>query len=418
MINRENYKLRSICVAAALTVSAGVAIISPVSAAEGWYASGQIGSNWLKDATLSAGNAKLEAEYHTGYNLTGAVGYSLSNGLRPEFEIGYTKNGLDALSSATATNSQVSGNAYAVSYLANLWYDLDIGFPVKPYLGAGVGLSQVTMEDLEASGVNVVNDTNNSVFTFQVGGGLSYLLTDRLITTVGYRYQEAVDPTFEVQGVSGGVDGEQQSHQVMAGVRYLFSPAKQKSIAPVPTPAVVVPKDADKDGVIDTLDKCPGTPAGVVVNADGCPLDGDSDGDGVVDSKDGCPNTPAGTRVLPNGCTKMVLNEVGAQVNFVTASAELSPTAMTSLQPIAEFLKSSPDVKVRVDGHSDSVGSDAYNLKLSTRRAESVKAYLVESGAQDAQVMTRGFGETKPVAANTAESGRKQNRRVELEIIK
>jgi len=113
----------------------------------------------------------------------------------------------------------------------------------------------------------------------------------------------------------------------------------------------------------------------------------------------------------------LVLNEVNEQVNFAFNSAELTPNAERLLQPVAETLSKNPDMYVEIDGHTDSKGSDRYNMGLSRRRAESVKRYLVAQGVPASQITTRGFGERMPIADNTTEEGRAQNRRVEIKII-
>jgi OOP family OmpA-OmpF porin len=210
--------------------------------------------------------------------------------------------------------------------------------------------------------------------------------------------------------------------------------------APCPKP----PMDSDGDGVIDSKDKCPSTPAGRKVNADGCELD--SDGDGVTDGKDKCPNTPAGRKVNADGCeldsdgdgvvdgadkcptvyakTADGCPEAAAPrkltlegVNFDNNKATLKPESFSTLDQAAATLKEWGDVRVEVGGHSDSVGKDSYNLALSQRRAESVRQYLIGKGVAADRLTARGYGETRPVADNATEEGRLKNRRVELVAI-
>lgn len=205
----------------------------------------------------------------------------------------------------------------------------------------------------------------------------------------------------------------------------------------------VPPKDTDGDGVIDSKDKCPNTPAGRKVNADGCELD--SDGDGVVDGSDKCPNTPAGRKVNEVGCELDTDNdgivdgadkcptvyaktadgcpEAAPQkltlegVNFENNKATLKPESFATLDQAAATLKEWGDVRVEVAGHTDSVGKDSYNLALSQRRAESVRQYLIGKGVAANRLFARGYGETRPVADNATEEGRLKNRRVELVAI-
>lgn len=193
--------------------------------------------------------------------------------------------------------------------------------------------------------------------------------------------------------------------------------------------------DSDGDGVPDHMDRDPNTPAGVAVDEYGRPLD--SDGDGVPDHMDRCPNTPAGATVLPNGCalvgdrrlaypgepadaegyaTERTQNFILRGVNFEFDSARLKPESRSILNQAAEVLKAYPDVNVDVEGHTDSIGTDAYNLGLSERRANSVKAYLVQQGIAPSRMTPVGYGETVPIDTNDTEEGRANNRRVEFRV--
>lgn len=167
--------------------------------------------------------------------------------------------------------------------------------------------------------------------------------------------------------------------------------------------------DSDGDGVPDDRDQCPNTPAGVAVDAQGCPLD--SDGDGVPDYQDQCPDTPAGAEVNALGCAAdLVLKDV----NFEFDSATLTSEAENILDDVAAKLSSNESVDVRLEGYTDSVGSASYNKDLSQRRADSVKEYLVSKGVNADSITTYGYGEQNPIATNETAEGRAENRRVEL----
>jgi outer membrane protein OmpA-like peptidoglycan-associated protein len=183
------------------------------------------------------------------------------------------------------------------------------------------------------------------------------------------------------------------------------------------------PADADGDGVCDGLDQCPNTPKGCRVDAKGCPLD--SDADGVCDGVDTCPGTARGVKVDAKGCPppappppafipepkkELVLD----RVYFETNSAKLKPESFETLDKVAASIKEFPDVKILVAGHTDSTGSDAYNLKLSANRANSVLDYLVSKGVPRTQLAAGGFGEKEPIADNKTAEGRAKNRRVGL----
>ncbi|WP_374980158.1 OmpA family protein [Pseudomonas solani] len=182
-----------------------------------------------------------------------------------------------------------------------------------------------------------------------------------------------------------------------------------------------------------------GAVAGAIIGGLICyAQDGDEDGDGVFDRRDTCPNTPAGTQVNHNGCPQktypavvkaeepippapapqsevIVLSDQG-KVLFAFDSAELTSDAKTQLNDVATRLTGAAMVSVKVVGHTDSVGSDTYNQGLSERRARSAADYLISQGVPADKVTTEGQGESQPVADNGTDSGRAQNRRVEIHV--
>lgn len=193
-------------------------------------------------------------------------------------------------------------------------------------------------------------------------------------------------------------------------------------------------RDSDGDGVVDRLDQCPDTPAGTPVNEQGCPTD--SDGDGVPDETDECPNTPPGAKVLANGCALVgdcrkprageQVDENGCAVEqkfilrgvkFEFDSDRLTPAALEILNDVAATLQSYPDVSVELEGHTDNIGTDAYNQGLSERRANAVKTYLSGRGIDAERMTPVGYGESQPIETNDTEEGREENRRVELRVL-
>lgn len=201
------------------------------------------------------------------------------------------------------------------------------------------------------------------------------------------------------------------------GLQYTFQkPVPPAPPAPPPAPAPPAPPpDTDGDGVLDSVDQCPNTPKGVQVDTKGCPLDGD--GDGVPDYLDKCPNTTKGLKVDATGCVREAQTIVLQNVNFEFNKATLTPDAMNVLRDVAKGLVSQKDLKVEIAGHTDSKGSDAYNLKLSNSRAASVKTFLISQGVAPAQLVSKGYGESQPVATNDTDAGRAQNRRSEFRVL-
>jgi len=102
--------------------------------------------------------------------------------------------------------------------------------------------------------------------------------------------------------------------------------------------------------------------------------------------------------------------------NFDFNKAEVRPEGRDILDGVVKTLKENPNVKVVVEGHTDSIGKDAYNKKLSERRAEAVKRYLVRQGIDPSRIRTEGYGKSKPIADNGTEEGRAKNRRAEVVV--
>jgi OOP family OmpA-OmpF porin len=175
------------------------------------------------------------------------------------------------------------------------------------------------------------------------------------------------------------------------------------------------PLDSDGDGVIDSKDKCPNTPKGVKVDKNGCPLD--SDGDGVPDHLDKCPNTPRGSKVDKNGCP-LVGEEllIITGINFAFDSSALDKDSQVLLERAVDNLKRNPKMKVLIEGHTDSVGPEDYNMGLSLKRAKAVEDYIVSQGVAEERMDIKGLGESDPLESNDTPEGRAQNRRVEFVV--
>jgi outer membrane protein OmpA-like peptidoglycan-associated protein len=189
--------------------------------------------------------------------------------------------------------------------------------------------------------------------------------------------------------------------------------------------------DKDGDTFPDIEDKCPDE-KGVDQKATnpalhGCPRP-DSDGDGFFDDEDGCPKEP-GIRneddPSKNGCPKkfklIVIKkdkiEIKQQVQFDTGKATIKPVSAKLLAEVGEAIRSSNLSKVTIEGHTDDVGDDAFNLRLSQDRANSVRNWLVDKEGVDAATLESiGYGETTPIASNRTKAGKAQNRRVEFKV--
>lgn len=292
---------------------------------------------------------------------------------------------------------------------------------ISPYIMFGVGVLDVESQ-LFAEGY--------TSFT-NIGLGLNFRLGDGPLSM-----------RLEHRQRSSGEVGRDLSDRITSlGLSYAFGAADM----PTPMPVIDRDPDSDGDGVRDSMDACPNTPAGHVVDSRGCSLDSDSDGvidaddqcpntyrgatvdergceldddnDGVVNRLDDCPDTAVDVRVDVHGCEiKDVIQLPG--VNFETNSDRLLPGADRVLRDAAATLRKYPELAIEVAGHTDSAGAANYNQGLSERRANTVRDYLIGAGAMEGGLTAKGYGEAHPIADNATADGRASNRRVELRIIK
>lgn len=248
---------------------------------------------------------------------------------------------------------------------------------VHPYLGLGLGAGW-NRYDLPAG------DIDDWGLMANVVGGVEWHTSDNwaVRAEIGYRHTDINEGPFDES--FGDVIGS-------LGVVYAFGgggsapvePASPPPAPPTPPPPPPAPADSDGDGVLDPNDKCPNTPAGTMVDRDGCPVPVSIDLRGV---------------------------------NFDFDKCTLRADAIAILDEAVRVLSANP-IKVEVAGHTDAVGSDAYNQKLSECRAKVVAEYLGGKGvAGDRITGVNGYGEGKPIDTNDTAEGRARNRRTELNI--
>jgi OOP family OmpA-OmpF porin len=186
------------------------------------------------------------------------------------------------------------------------------------------------------------------------------------------------------------------------------------------------PSDRDKDGIVDAEDACPDV-AGLKTDdpkTNGCP-DPDRDKDGIANEKDACPDVPGPANADPakNGCPQAYIQEgqikIRDKVKFATSSAAIvrGKDSEDVLDAVKKILADHPDIKVRIEGHTDNVAWPQLNRTLSQHRAESVKAWLVQHGIDAGRLTTQGFGPDRPIDDNATYQGRANNRRVEFHIL-
>jgi len=175
--------------------------------------------------------------------------------------------------------------------------------------------------------------------------------------------------------------------------------------------------DTDKDGINDEEDKCPTVPG--VARYQGCPIP-DTDGDGVNDEEDRCVTIPGpkenfGCPIIPEEIKKRV--DIAAKnILFVTGSAKLQTKSFKGLNDVVKIMQENQGMTLQIDGHTDNVGTDEYNQKLSDDRAASVRNYIISKGIDASRISSAGHGESMPIATNNTAAGRQQNRRVEMKL--
>lgn len=317
-------------------------------------------------------------------------------------------------------------------FFANDWSVELLALGAEPDLQTNLETANPDEElRLERYSLNVYRHvaSGNEKLTSYFGGGLGqieYNFEDEafaedssgtegsVVSGIRYAFDEMWSLRGEIRGIYGFDD------ELTDGVATLGLSARlgnSKGMKPTPTPVappVETTADADRDGVADANDRCPGTPYRIAVDGNGCPLD--ADGDGVPDYRDRCPDTAAGSTVDYRGCAKVAatqeVEQVKLVVNFAFDSSVVDRSYAAEIKKVAEFLKANSGVKAQIEGHADGTGPDGYNQGLSERRANAVKAILVNQyGIPASRLSTVGYGENRPVASNETAAGRAANRR-------
>jgi len=274
-------------------------------------------------------------------------------------------------------------------------------------------------------------------FNIYVKAGISSIDNETTTSRVSYDKQNSV-------GISGGLGLQWRSlnnglfarlaadfydkdaSSIGLSLGYYFGGSEKSQQA-------AVDLDSDADGVMDNVDSCPDSAAGAEVDATGCVIvpvqepepvvaEVDSDSDGIVDSLDACPDSVKGAQVDATGCVELVtvitqINLTLEGVYFDNDSAEITTASESILDEAVAALKTSLGTRVEVQAHTDSNGTEEYNLGLSTRRAGNVRSYLISHGIEAERLTARGYGESKPKATNETREGRARNRRVEFKVI-
>jgi OmpA-OmpF porin, OOP family len=346
------------------TLLAATAIVALSSAAyaqdeTNWYAGAAFGANWLDDETITittaAPTTTVEAEFDTGWVMTGAVGHRW-NQWRLEFELGYRDNSSEDL---VVTPGPVADTMFAdvtqFSQMVNLLWDLPIGDNMALTIGGGVGGVQVQVDAGGIVGLSTIAmDDDDYVFAYQGIAGLSIDISDQMELFAEYRYF-ATDEV-SVQGILSpapsiiAVNEELESHSALFGVRYHFLEA---AAPPPPQPQPEMSEPARPKTYI---------------------------------------------------------------VFFDFNKSNLTGEAQSVVAEAAEAFKTTGSVRIQVTGHTDTVGSSSYNQRLSERRAATVRAELVRLGVADDVIATEGRGFSDPMVPTGAGVREPQNRRAVIDL--
>jgi len=317
------------------------------------------GSRFFSDSTREYKNDHGNLYGGTiGYFLTDDVELALSHGRYSSIRL-------------QGNNERIRGE---VTSLTSLYHFGEPGVGLRPYIAAGVGHQSL------GQGGGGRDRTTQGI----IGAGLKYYASENFFLRAGvdglYNFDRG-DSEWQV-GIGfglnfGGSGGRSASTSTVAQV----TPTPQ----PI-TPPVAACSDSDNDGVCDDIDRCPDTPYGAEVDADGCSV-------------------------------QMVPVRVELDVKFDFDKALVKPESQGDIQNLADFMRQYPQTSTKVEGHTDSVGSDAYNQRLSERRANAVKQVLVNQyGIDPSRVDSAGYGKSRPIADNATKEGRALNRRVEAKV--
>ena len=342
------------------------------------YEFSPLGGYVVKEGNLNLDNERLfggELQFN-----------SVNSAIKPELSVLYTPEvDYDPIVETTLFGPSTSVvNSTSITRVAlNGVYEYEGRGSLVPFAKAGIGYEALENRYFE----------NENGFFLDIGAGVKLPLTEAIALKAEALYM-LKDP----------LDHADNNLALLVGLSFGFGGGgTAAAVAECTT-------DSDGDGVCNDRDKCPDTPMEAQVDEKGCPLDSDSDG--VADMDDACPNTPAGYKVDETGCEEMMELELTYEFD----SANIDAASAPKVHAFGSFLMEHPSYTIHVVGHTDKVGDELYNRRLSEERADSVRKMLVEQGVDASRITTEGRGELEPKADNETEEGRRANRRIEVRI--
>jgi OmpA-OmpF porin, OOP family len=304
-------------------------------------------------------------------------GLGIGNNLSEQWSAEVNLNGTQRL-----TDSRDSGHLNLYGGSLDFLRVFNRAASVAPYISLGVGAVRDS-----ASATSTASSSTN--FMAQAGVGWFLKLWENADDSRTFTLR----PDFKVRwDDTSGANTHPMDFLATVGFQFSFGPGRTPvAVAaapppppPPPAPVVQAPPPPPPPAPPAPVSKCPGTPAGIAVDQDGCPIKGSITLEGV---------------------------------NFETNQAVLTAESKPVLDQVAAGLSKYPRLRIEVQGHTDGVGSEPYNLTLSQHRAETVRDYLVAHGVAAAELTAVGYGKTRPIADNRTAQGRARNRRVVMVVL-
>jgi len=420
-------------------------LFSPSSAFNTW--SFGISGGILAPTVISGQNDFTNWKADLGYGATLKTQILPALGIQADFLAGKLKadnsrkwdNGMPPASPFDSYETKV---AYAASLSANLTlaniYWMNRVNVVRPYMTAGYGLMGYKITQKNNAGVETKfragEDIKNAYVP--IGLGIKFGISNSINLDMGYT-MNFVDGD-NMDGYYAGIQNDKFSYSHI-GLEFALGKSSKTQLSSYNPVAALQDdyitrnaalqasldadrakhaahmeemhkermrflSDSDKDGVSDYFDKCPNTPMGIQVDGAGCEI--------KVTSTTTVVNP---VRVVVTEEDRRIVADAIRNLEFDFGKSTLRSTSYPTLNRVSDLLKSK-DFSLKLAGHTDNVGSDAANMKLSKDRAESVKSYLVSQGANSSRIEAIGYGESQPIATNKTAKGRQDNRRVEFTL--
>jgi outer membrane protein OmpA-like peptidoglycan-associated protein len=360
----------AITVAFAAVLLFAAATQSSRAAQLGPYVAGAVGIGFPADSDLDTATTSENTELDPGFAAMFAVGHLYGNGFGTEIELGYRGNDVDRISGATAT-----GDIGIFSIMLNGYYDFGVSRRGTPYIGAGVGVAR-----LDAGGISPVSnsrvDDQATALAYQATAGIAYPVNDQLEIMLSYRYFAIPDAGLDTDA-GASVDSDYTSHAVRFGFRYRFGRLREVlgTVPPVTAPPYTAPAASPLQPSVKSTARSAAAAA------------------------------PA-AKPAPSAENYLVF--------FDWNRWNLTPDARRIVKTAADGARRTGATRIEVTGHADRSGAQGYNLKLSERRAITVRAALVKGGVAPDKITTSARGETDPLVPTADGVREPQNRRAQI----